>query len=104
MEEEVGLASAVLCVCNRDFYQEWNQCPSEGKIHVVGILRQLIQASVTEGKSLAKYAVILLEPGDEKFIPSLYLRGEPRRFLISEVEHIARFIQGIPSYVTATSF
>ena len=95
------MATVVLCVCNKDFHREWTQCPDNGKIPVVGLLKHLIHATVTRGESLAKFATVLVGREDAEFIPSLYLQGEPRRFLVTELEEITRFIHNIPSYCTA---
>ena len=100
MEEEIKMATAVLCVCNKDFHREWSQCPDNGKIPVVGLLKHLVLAMVTRGESLAKFATVLVEREDTEYIPSLYLEGEPRRFLITELDEITRFIHNIPTYCT----
>ena len=102
MEHEIEKATAVLCVCNKDFQREWEGIPSNGGIPVVNFLKHLIHGTVSCGKSLAKFATVLLEHGDKDCIPSLYLQGEPRSFLVTEVEEIAKFVQNIPSYATVT--
>ncbi len=100
MEEEIKTATAVLCVCNRDFQREWSESPDHGKIPVVGLLKHLVHATVTRGESLAKFATVLVAKEDAAYIPSLYLEGEPRRFLVTELEEITKFIHNIPSYCT----
>lgn len=93
-------AMAVLCVCTPDFRREWTQSPCNGKLPVVGLLKHLIHATVSRGESLGKFATILLQGCDVDCIPSLYLQGEPRRFLVTELEDITKFIHNIPSYCT----
>lgn len=100
MEEEIRVAAAVLCVCNEDFHREWSESPSSGKIPVVGLLKHLIHATISRGESLAKFATILLDREDQDCIPSLYLQGEPRSFLVGELEEITRFVHDIPSFIT----
>lgn len=100
LEEEIQAATAVLCVCTADFCREWSQSPQNTKIPVVGLLKHLVHATVSRGQGLSKFATILLEEGDVECIPSLYLQGEPRSFLISQLEDITRFIHNIPSYAT----
>ena len=100
IEQEIRSASAVLCVCNEDFYREWDESPASGRIPVVGLLKHLVHATVSRGESLAKFATILLDSRNAKCIPSLYLQGEPRLFLVTEVEDIARFVRNVPSYTT----
>ena len=100
MEEEVQKATAVLCVCNGDFHREWSQSPGNGKIPVVGLLKHLIHATVSRGESLAKFATILLQRADVDCIPSRYLQGEPRSFMVEQLEEITRFVHNIPSYAT----
>jgi len=98
MEQEIQKAHAVLCVCNEDFHREWDEGTAKGKIPVVGLLKHLVHATLSRGESLGKFATVLLEKGDSHWIPSLYLQGDPRLFLVSEVEDIARFVRNIPSY------
>ena len=97
---EITAASAVLCVCTPDFHREWNQSPSDGKIPVVGLLKHLIHATVSRGESLGKFATVLLERSDAGCVPSRYLQGEPRQFLVTELEEIVKFVHNIPSYCT----
>lgn len=102
MEKEIKMATAVLCVCTAEFYREWTQPPNDGTIPVVGLLKHAVHATVSQGKSLARYAVILLDESDWECIPSLYLQGDTRQFLITKLDDIARFVQDIPSYTTTT--
>ncbi len=98
MEQEIQKAHAVLCVCNKDFHREWDEGTARGKIPVVGLLKHLVHATLSRGDSLAKFATVLLDPGDSHWIPSLYLQGDPRLFLVTEVQDIARFVRNIPTY------
>ena len=98
MEQEIQKAHAVLCVCNEDFHREWDEGTAKGKIPVVGLLKHLIHAMLSRGESLGKFATVLLDEEDAHWIPSLYLQGDPRLFLVSKVEDIARFVRNIPSY------
>lgn len=88
MEQEVTNAKSVLCVCNEDFNREWEQCP----------LRHIIYGLLKKGEGLEKFITILLDKADDKYIPSLYLRGTPQKFLVTQVKEIARHIKKIPSY------
>lgn len=98
MEAEIKKARAVLCVCSREFCTEWNQCPTNGKIPIVSLLKHLVHGTITRGESLSKFATVLLERADVDCIPSLYLQGDPRLFMLTELEEMAKFIQNIPSF------
>lgn len=100
IEQEIRRASAVLCVCNEDFHREWDERPARGTIPLVGLLKHLVHATVSRGESLAKFATVLLESGHAHYIPSLYLQGDPRLFMVTEVEDIAHFVINVPSYTT----
>ena len=102
LEREIGQADAVLCVCNKEFKQDWENFTSRSQhLPLISSLKHLVHATVNQGKSLSKYATVLLCQRDKNYIPSLYLQGDPRQFLVTDVEDIARFVQNIPSYCSS---
>ena len=62
-------------------------------------LRQLVYGTLSQGKELSKFAVVLMKQSDRQFIPSPYLQNTP--LLVTEVEQIARFVKEIPLYTVA---
>ncbi len=101
LEEKFRKAKVVLCVCNRQFQEEWDGSSAfnDGS-SVVSPLCQLLHATLTsEGsnKFSRKFAVVLPKESDRRHIPTLYLHP-CRHFLVTEVEKIAHFVKGIPLY------
>lgn len=95
MEEEVGKASAVLVVCNKELTQEWK---GEGA-SVVHALHALVRGHLNDGRDPdKKFAVVLLFEKDRQYIPQGYLRNCVQ-FLIDDVQNIARYIQQVPEHL-----
>lgn len=98
LETEVKRASAVLCVCDPAFRQEWEQQqPADTNFPLVYSLKLLIYANVNRGEELSKYAIVLLRKGDKNCIPTYYLNNT-RTFYVNEVKNIAHFVQQVPAY------
>lgn len=100
LEREISRATAVLCVCNREFKEDWEGCKpsSPSSLPLVQSLKHLIFATVHQGVDLSKYAVVLLESCDQQYIPTMYLRSDPRQFGLTEVDIIARFVCNVPTH------
>ena len=100
LEREISKATAVLCVCNREFKEDWEGCKptSPTSLPLVQSLKHLILATVHQGGDLSKYAVVLLESHDQEYIPTKYLQSDPRQFGLSEVDAIARFVCNVPTH------
>ena len=99
LESEVKKATTVLCVCNKEFQDEWEgqSCPS---LPLVKSLQHLIQATIqtAPAESLSKYAVVLLKPSHRQYIPTKYLQSESRSFTMAEMEAIAHYVFKMPYY------
>ena len=100
LEREISKATAVLCVCNREFKEDWEGCKptSPTSLPLVQSLKHLILATVHQGGDLSKYAVVLLESHDQQYIPTKYLQSDSRQFGLTEVETIARFVCSVPTH------
>lgn len=99
LENEISKATAVLCVCNREFKNDWESRESNThSLPLVPSLKHLVHATVQQNECLSKYAIILLEPTDKLYIPTKYLQGDPRQFSVNDIEDIVRFVRGIPSH------
>ena len=97
LECETKKATVVLCVCNKEFKDDW-EGRSEASLPLVQSLRHLIHGTVQSGKTLSKYAVVLLEPSHKEYIPTMYLQSDSRQFVLNDAEDIARYVLDIPSY------
>ena len=100
LEREIAKATVVLCVCNKEFKEDWEgrNPNTASSLPLVQSLRHLILATVHQGGDLSKYAVVLLESCDQKYIPTMYLRSDPRQFRLTEVDAVARFVCNVPSH------
>ena len=99
LEYEIAMATAVLCICNKEFKNDWEN--REGGTHslpLVPSLKHLVHAAVQQNECLSKYAIILIDPADKSYIPTKYLQADPRQFSVGNVEDIVRFVRGIPSH------
>ena len=89
INESYQRASAVFCVCNQSFMSDWDAVtPSEDGAVAVQTLRLLFEGDVHSAE-LRKYAVVLIKPSDEEFIPPL-LRSLDC-FDLSDTQALARF-------------
>ena len=104
LEREIAKATIVLCVCDKEFKGDW-ECSQNNtnSLPLVQSLKHLIYATVNQGGDLSKYAVVLLKPTDKDYIPTRYLQGDPRQFMVTDVDAIGRFVCNIPSHVTSSS-
>ncbi len=87
-------ASAVLCVCNPAFTDDWN---SEHPPPVINTLKQIVAANISSGGNLSNYATVFMYARDKEYcIPHEFFKNT-RQFLITDVEGIVRFVRNIPS-------
>ena len=99
IEEWHGKASAVLCVCNKEFLEDWTDAVADvdSKPQVVRGLKRLFEGDLQRGASdTNNYAVVKMKVTDDQFIPPL-LRHRPV-YMYHEVERIARFAHNVPQY------
>ena len=102
--EQHEKASAILCVCNQEFFEDWTNTFADSNSDladcnplVVRTLKQLFEGDMQRGESgTDNYAVIKMKPTDDRFIPPL-LRHRPA-YMYDEVERIARFVHNVPQY------
>ena len=100
LESEAKKATIVLCVCNKEFKDDWAWEEDQAQISLplVRSFKHLIHGTVQSGKSLSKYAVVLLELSHKEYIPTMYLQSDSRQFILTDAEAIAKYALNIPSY------
>ena len=100
LESEAKKATIVLCVCNKEFKDDWvwEEDQAQISLPLVRSFKHLIHGTVQSGKSLSKYAVVLLEPSHKEYIPTMYLQSDSRQFILTDAEAIAKYALNIPSY------
>ena len=98
LESEVKKATTVLCVCNKEFQDEWEgQSRPSLQFNLVKSLKHLILATVqSQDENLFKYAVVLLNPSHRQYIPTKYLQSESRSFTMEETKDIAHYVLKTP--------
>ncbi len=81
LEEAIKQSCAVLCVCNREFHEEWEEGRQRGQ-SLIHPLKQLVEGDVCydDDSGMSKYVVILLKSEHNKYIPR-YLKN--RKCLVS---------------------
>ena len=98
--EQWRRANAVLCVCNREFFQDWSDDAMPYFDHtpkVVRTLKQLFEGDLQEGSvGVRPYAVIRMSSSDGEFIPPL-LKSRPN-FMYYQTKDIAHFVHDKPMY------
>ena len=104
LEREIAKATAVLCICNREFKNDWESRESSAhSLPLIPSLKHLVHATVQQNERLSKYVIVLLEPSNKDCIPTKYLQADPRQFSVNDIEDIARFVRGIPSHSMSSS-
>ena len=100
LESEAKKATVVLCVCNKEFKDDWEEEEESRQVSLplVRSLKHLIHGTVQSGKSLSKYAVVLLDPSHKRYIPTMYLQSDSRQFILTDTKAIAEYVLKSPSY------
>lgn len=100
VEEWHGKASAILCVCNQEFFEDWMDAilDVDGSPRVVRTLKCLFEGDMQRGWGIENYAVVKMRDTDDQYIPPL-LRSRPV-YMFHQIEHIARFAHNVPQYCT----
>ena len=107
LEMQIKEVAAVFCVCNFAFDQEWEN-EADGILGMVPVFKQLCHGLVTPscGKNQLlwdKIAIVLPEPSDLQYVP-MYLNSRPKfRLLSKDLEMMARFATGMPTYTVESS-
>ncbi len=109
LEEQYHRAKVVLCVCNRQFQEEWDQLKGSGPVYdwssVVSPFSQLVHGSLSSSSSSdfsSKFAIVLPHISDKEHIPTLYLRIRAP-FLVNQADKIAQYVREIPPYTIGSS-
>ena len=92
-------ADVVLCVCNREFLDDWNDTAPDfdDSPQVVKTLRVLFEGDMQQGPfGIRNYAVIKMRTTDVDFIPPL-LKARPD-YMYHDTTNIARFAHNKPVY------
>lgn len=98
LEREAKKASVVLCICNKEFKEDW-EGQSEASLPLIQSLKHLIHGTAQNiDESLSKYAVVLLELSHRQYIPTMYLQSDSRQFTMPDTRAIAQYVKNIPSY------
>ena len=96
LSNSLSEASAVLCVCNESFRDEW-----DGKKTAsveVSTLRERVAGALMHDRRLSKFAVVYLQQSARSYhIPEL-LSGL-RHFLVTDIEAMVEFTTETPRYV-----
>lgn len=101
LETQMKEASAVFCVCNKAFREEWNDVP--GISCIVPVFKQLLLGLVSHPhgenqRLLDKLAIVLPYESDIEYVP-MYLNNRPKFSLCREdLSRMAKFTSGVPSY------
>ena len=103
LESEVKRATTVLCVCNKEFQDEW-EGQSCSSLPLVKSLQHLIQATIQRAESLSKYAVVLLNSSHRQYIPTKYLQSESQSFTVEEIEAIVHYVLKMPYYELSNEY
>ena len=104
MVERHREANAVLCVCNREFFEDWTgTCPdTDGSPQVVRTLKHLFEGDLQRMPSGTKnFAVILMRATDDQFIPPLLKSRQA--FMYHQVDEIARFSCNVQKFLLQTA-
>ena len=102
LEAQMRDVSAVFCVCNKAFDQEWENI-TDSLSGLIPVFKQLCHGLVTPscGKNQLlrdKIAIVLPRDGDLEYVPT-YLNSR-RKFLLQtqDLVKMARFAAGLPEY------
>ena len=102
IEDKVMKADTVLIVCDKAFYEDWN---NENSSHVNALRHVFFSKVVNRSSGMKKFAVIVLDNKD-KYIPTQYLRllskFNYRKDNAEDIEPIVHFIRNTSPYVLAS--
>ena len=87
--------SKIICVCNRQFKEEWDRQNTEGSpVHALGIL---VTSHINKGGYPTElFMVTVLREGDKQFVPYYLASAVPYR--IEQTDDIYRAITGEHKY------
>ena len=95
MTEHHERAHAVFCVCNRYFYEEWNQTANlENNPSAVYLFKSLFEGNINSDK----YAVVLTDVADNTYVPPLLKCRQ--KYMIDDLVGITRFARDLRHFTT----
>ena len=90
MTEHHERAHAVFCVCNRYFYEEWNQTANlENNPSAVYLFKSLFEGNIKSNK----YAIVLTDTADSMYVPPLLRHRQ--KYAIDDPVGITRFARDL---------
>ena len=92
--------SSVVCICNKQFYNEWEGAACNGS--PVHFLKEVINGIVSAGQSEAKLSKCAVVYTQQRYVPPYLLSCEKHSLQSKIEEKIARFIKQIPEYQLQT--
>ena len=102
MEHNFTKCDMTLFVCNKCFYDAWNNNVSEQDA-IISASKQLLQGHLTSSDNISKLAVVLLREHDRQYIPSLYLNNLTTFTVFSDGqcddENLVRYILQVPRFI-----
>lgn len=99
VDETVKNSSSILCICDEQFKNEWDQGQTES---LVSLVKHLFEGSLNQQDKhdMLKYAVVLLNKEDSQFIPSYLRERKCFKFMPSKfsdtIDEIAHFVTNTP--------
>ena len=101
LERQMRAVSAVFCICNKAFDEEWENKADELS-SLVPVFKQLCHGLVTPscGRNQPlrdKIAIVLPHNSDLQYVPT-YINSRPKFLLSDDLEKMARFVTGMPEY------
>ena len=93
-------SSIILFICNEGFSSIWNDGNINNTRHdsyaeIISITKLLFGGCATDN-NLSKFAVVLLQESDHRFIPDLL--KNIKSFSVGDTERLARYILEVPTY------
>ena len=96
MNQHIPKADKVVCVCTKEFSEEWNKKHTENS--PVHGLRLFVEGCVNQGKEPSdKYIVVTFDKDDNKYIPGFLCNCN--KVYIREIEVLRRYITQTPERV-----
>ena len=96
MNKHIPKADKVVCVCTKEFSEEWNKKHTENS--PVHGLRLFVEGCVNQGKEPSeKYIVVIFDKDDNKYIPGFLCNCN--KVYIEEIEVLRRYITRTPERI-----
>ena len=101
-EKKFNESDMILFVCNHGFHKVWEGeeiSRMDPYFQIISTTKQLFHGHLSVNRSMAKYAVVLLQQSDHQYVPTVL--KNIRSFLIDNQgeEALARYILEVPTHV-----